>query len=651
MEALKAQAVAARSYASVAVETPRHGADAADICTTTHCQVWSPQTYPNTDQAVQDTRGTVAIHDDAIIQGFYFAHCDGHTRNSEDVWVRVLPYCRSVPCVSPYSSLDGHGVGMCQRGAMAMAEQGATYADILTHYYTGIQIIGADMVPVDTWQEMRTGYADWPRPPGDNGLGIHGGVDLSDEVLAEDVARVEHLNATWVMLVVENQTELRRATSAYWQRGVMPVIRPKCMIDEDHDFVSDAMVLLDMDIPAYVQIYNAPEQDDEWRTRRADVAVFASRWLAEAGAVLEAGAYPGLQVNRIEDLKVVMAEAERQGLEHIFRHAWFCCHNYGRNRPARYPYDDINQSGLPVQHPEWEFAGSIEEVNRWRSEGQQPGQDIYEAHDCVLGFLAFARVFEEELGFVPPFICGEGGWVYGDLSDRRYPKVSDYLHRAHHVAMFSWFRDGVLPDGRPLPEYLFTVCPWILSGTNEPAAWYDGPHGTRNDTIAAVASMSEFTRFGIPVELPAPSSPAPLTAQPAPEDSTSGWRMTIDRRPRSDGVRAIAGSFPRIGIRLDVSDPWGNTVSVTSGSKPEYGIGGFEVLVWADAVFTLRFLDEVFQVEVGREVVVLTFSEGETGDAAEANVRLTTDWMDPVRVEGLLQDLSRYEGLLSREEQ
>jgi hypothetical protein len=651
MEALKAQAVAARCYASVAVEKPRHGAEGADICTTTHCQVWSPQTYPNTDQAVQETRGTVAMHGDEIIQAFYFGHCDGHTRNSEDVWVRALPYCRSVPCVKPYPSMYGHGVGMCQRGAMAMAEQGATCVDILTHYYTGIQIIGADMVPVDTWQEVRTGYADWPRPHADNGLGIHGGLDLSDEALAEDVARVEHLNVKWVMLVVENETELQRAASAYWRKGVMPVVRPKCMIDEDHDFVSDARLLSDVGIPAYVQIYNAPEQDDEWRTEGADVAVFTSRWLTEASAVIEAGAYPGLQVNRIEDLKVVIAEAKRQGLEHIFRHAWFCCHNHGENRPARYPYDDINQSGLPVQHPEWAFAGSIEEVNRWRHEGKQPGQDIYEAYDCVLGFLAFARVFEEELGFVPPFICGEGGWVCGDLSDPRYPKVSDYLHRAHHVAMFSWFRDGVLSDGSPLPEYLFAVCPWVLSGTNDPAAWCDGPYGTRDETIAAVASMSDFTRDGIPVERPAPSSPAPLTPQPTPERPKSGWRMTVDRRPRSDGVRAIAGNFPRSGIRLDVSDPWGNTVSVTSGSKTEYGPGGFEVLVWADAAYTLRFLDKVFQVEVSREIVILTFSEDGTGDAVEANVRLVTNWMDPGRVEGLLQDLGRYEGLLTMEEQ
>ena len=31
----------------------------------------------------------------------------------------------------------GHGVGMCQTGAMEMARQGASHAAILQHYYAG----------------------------------------------------------------------------------------------------------------------------------------------------------------------------------------------------------------------------------------------------------------------------------------------------------------------------------------------------------------------------------------------------------------------------------------------------------------------------------------------------------------------------------
>ena len=35
----------------------------------------------------------------------------------------------------------GHGVGMSQCGANAMAKQGAGYEEILKHYYTGVELI------------------------------------------------------------------------------------------------------------------------------------------------------------------------------------------------------------------------------------------------------------------------------------------------------------------------------------------------------------------------------------------------------------------------------------------------------------------------------------------------------------------------------
>jgi hypothetical protein len=657
-EALKAQAVAARCFAAYAVAHPRHETAGADVCTEAHCQRWSSQTQTATDQAVTDTEDVVALHGDEVIQAFYFAYCDGHTRNSEDVWSGTLPYCRSVPCVKPYPTLSGHGVGMCQQGAMAMADEGATYVDILQHYYTDVRIVGTDREPVGVWRELGTGYAGWPRPSQDNGLGIHSGLDLSEEALAANVARAEALHLQWVMLAPKTRAELRQAASAYWNKGIMPVVKPVCLVDEEHDFVADAAVLKARSIPVYMQVYNAPESPEQWKSGQVDMKAFASRWLDQAKALVDADAFPGLQVNLLEDLHTVLAEAQMLGLEHLFRHSWFCCHNYGLNRMAQYPYDDINQTGLPIQHPEWEFAGSVDQVNSWRQAGKHPGQSVCDDYHCVLGFLAYAEAFEEELGFVPPIICGEGGWKYGDLTDRRYPKVGDFLHQAHHMAMFAWFRDGVLADGTALPEYLFAICPWILSG-DDSAAWYDGPSGTREQTVTAVAGMARFVRGKSPVQIPAPPSepseqPSPSPApRPGVEQEGVEWSMSVQRRPRSDGVRAIAGSFPRTGISLNVSDPWGNSVAAISGSKTEYGPGGFEVPVWTDATFTLRFLDETFQVEVAHEVVLVTFTEKEaessegTENTAEAQARPMTERVEATAAQWFPQDLGRHGGLFS----
>ena len=35
---------------------------------------------------------------------------------------------------------NGHGVGMCQSGALAMAKKGYTYEMILSHYYQGCRV-------------------------------------------------------------------------------------------------------------------------------------------------------------------------------------------------------------------------------------------------------------------------------------------------------------------------------------------------------------------------------------------------------------------------------------------------------------------------------------------------------------------------------
>lgn len=145
LEALKAQAIAARSYA---VTTRRHAADGFDLCTTAHCQVWKPQNrYPDSDRAVDETSGLVVTYNGQIVSAPFFSHCDGRTRNSEEAWSGKIAYCRSVPCICGYSSLHGHGVGMCQRGAVAMAQQGATAEEILKHYYTGIEILPATAIP------------------------------------------------------------------------------------------------------------------------------------------------------------------------------------------------------------------------------------------------------------------------------------------------------------------------------------------------------------------------------------------------------------------------------------------------------------------------------------------------------------------------
>jgi hypothetical protein len=149
IEALKAQAIASRSYA---VATRRHARDGFDMCSTTHCQVYKPKNrYEDSDRAADETSGQILTYNGRLVGAPFFGHCDGRTRNSEEVWPNRVEYLRGVSCVCGYTNLYGHGVGMCQRGAAAMAAQGASVAEILKHYYTGVEIAQATPIP-------RTGF-------------------------------------------------------------------------------------------------------------------------------------------------------------------------------------------------------------------------------------------------------------------------------------------------------------------------------------------------------------------------------------------------------------------------------------------------------------------------------------------------------------
>ena len=119
--------------------------------------------------------------------------------------------------------------------------------------------------------------------------------------------------------------------------------------------------------------------------------------------------------------------------------------------------------------------------------------DYVQDMNGVLGFLPFADIFKQEIGFVPPMIAGEGGWKYKADDDPRYPPIDDALHRDYHVAVFNWFKTGKLSNGQDLPDYLLAFCPWLLFG-GDTSGWIDSYEGTRTMTVEAVKAMSGFTR-------------------------------------------------------------------------------------------------------------------------------------------------------------
>ena len=239
-QALRAQAVCARTYSLWKMGANAHKDQEADICADSGCcqayidpqkakENWNDNAQSYTEkitQAVSDTAGQVMTYDGKPIQAVFFSSSTASTEDAQAVWGNSLPYLVSVS--SPegeevpnyYSTVTltreevekkvkeaypdadlsgdpagwlsgmtltasgrvgsmkvggvelsggavrtlfglrsacfqvtyqenqftfsvtgyGHGVGMSQYGANAMAAQGSSWQDILTHYYTGVTL-------------------------------------------------------------------------------------------------------------------------------------------------------------------------------------------------------------------------------------------------------------------------------------------------------------------------------------------------------------------------------------------------------------------------------------------------------------------------------------------------------------------------------
>lgn len=228
-EALKAQAVVARTYALKHIGAKKHAP--GDLCTRSSCcqGFYSLESYlsdggkqsniERIQTAVVSTKNEVLLYDGKLIDATYFSCSGGKTEAAVAVWGADIPYLQSVESpgeevakhyidtatftkkefcqmlnipedkkltidyikytdgggidtislsgkvfegttlrkkmnlnstavilsivgntVTITTKGNGHRVGMSQYGANAMAENGASYQDILMHYYCGTEI-------------------------------------------------------------------------------------------------------------------------------------------------------------------------------------------------------------------------------------------------------------------------------------------------------------------------------------------------------------------------------------------------------------------------------------------------------------------------------------------------------------------------------
>ena len=132
-EALKAQAIAARSYAVATKNAGKHASKGFDLVATTADQAYGGASAEKerTSKAVDDTMGIVLVQSNKVIPTYYHASSGGKTK----VWSSGSSFLQSVPSFDGDRKKNGHGVGMSQHGAKYLAEQGYNAYQILNYFY------------------------------------------------------------------------------------------------------------------------------------------------------------------------------------------------------------------------------------------------------------------------------------------------------------------------------------------------------------------------------------------------------------------------------------------------------------------------------------------------------------------------------------
>ncbi|EMN02306.1 SpoIID/LytB domain-containing protein [Leptospira noguchii] len=97
MEALKAQAICARTYAVREILNKKNAL--YDVEATTNSQVYGgiEKEHPFTTKAVQDTTGVMAVFEENPIQAFFHSNSGGKTETPENIWGgKKIPYLSTV---------------------------------------------------------------------------------------------------------------------------------------------------------------------------------------------------------------------------------------------------------------------------------------------------------------------------------------------------------------------------------------------------------------------------------------------------------------------------------------------------------------------------------------------------------------------------
>ncbi len=377
----------------------------------------------------------------------------------------------------------------------------------------------------------RIQLSDFPRPPDDNGRGVHWSAIVyhpSGAGLQQWIKELQALQIKWVKLLDDGGASSREICRAFLDNGIMPIVRlyrerpnPGHLggrgIDAVHKLV-DAGV-------RYFETNNEPDLPAEWKNNHRPanwLDVVVDNFIWDADTILKEGGLPAYPAMGPGNQSNGIAKVVDRGRKDIFeRGAWVAIHNYTLNHPLDYPGDAVNQTGQPLtaeeyayyqrwqyshltpeeaqqhgispsdynKYQNWAWDGrSLAMINELRAKAKNPGQTIFEDAYCFRAFEWWGAIIEQTLGFQVPVMSTEGGPVVGWGDDKRYAKINTTTQAEWQMEINRFLQDEA-------PEWYFTCCTWLLASK---------PLGDFNPTWDQMSwyAHSWDQQFGLTGELP-----------------------------------------------------------------------------------------------------------------------------------------------------
>ena len=385
--------------------------------------------------------------------------------------------------------------------------------------------------------------SDFPRPPDDNGRGVHWsaliyhpkGRDLDfwlDELQAMQIK--------WVKLLDDGGGSSLELCQRLLDRGIMPVVRLYRERPNPGHIGGREVDGLRQLIRAgvrYFETNNEPDLPAEWQNNQRPpnwLDIVTDNFIIDADIVLNEGGLLGAPAMGPGGKENLVQKVVERGRKDLFENGcWVAIHNYTLNHPLDYPDDDVNQKGTPLTQEEYDRFGPwawdnrpLELINQWRAQDKNPGQTVFDDPNCFRAWEVWGKQVQDALGFPVPIISTEGGPVVGWGDDRRYPKVIPSQQAEWQVAITQFLQEEA-------PEWYFTCCTWLLASRGL---------GDWNPTWD---QMSWYTdawneRFGLAGQLPVVRALKELPSVVRPELRRGGATLR-GRLLRADTGAPLAG--------------------------------------------------------------------------------------------------------------